>query len=923
MKYKKYIFGAMIMVMALIFCGSSEVKAVEKYTGQAIWPSEYISNVFIKKEKPDGYIKWQQGRFIRRSEDNKFVYCLQPYVDINNNHVYNVTKEDYASVIGLTEEQWQRVSLLAYYGYGYGNHDDHKWYSITQVLIWRTVEPDSQIYFTDTLNGTRNDNLFKDEIAELEALVANHKLKPSFTIDSTTLNMGSSYTLTDNNGVLSKYTVTSSNNLEVTPSGNTLTIKPNAIGNGSISFKKTSNLYDSDPVLYYADGTQNVFRVGNVDPITMKLDFNVIGGKVTLHKLDRDTGENVPSGEATLKGAVYGIFDEGGNKLAEIKTSLDGTVQSDYLPYIGKYKIRELASSVGYLVDNTEYEFEITADNLFPDVTVYEQVIKRQIKIRKYFANGDTGVLNPEQNIVFEFYDKNNKMVAHVVTDKDGFATLNLPYGTYTGKQITTTEGHEKVDNFTVTINEKSPEVINLSFSNAPIQAKLKVVKIDKDTKQVIPRKGITFKIFDVTNNKYVCQTISYPKAETICEFKTDDNGILYTPYELTAGTYRLEEVDQRIDGYLWNKESKEFTIGDDSYFYVDNELGVIFEVQFDNKEVKGKVEVHKVGEKVVLKDNTFYYEEIDLDGVTYELYAEEDIYSANGVLKYKAGTLIGTYTSKDGYFSVEDLYLGKYYLIEKITVDNHVLDTAKHSFELVYKDQYTPVVTLSFTFKNYLEKSNFEFSKKNLVTGEPLPNTKIQIFSYTDDEENGTLIYEGVTDENGNITIKDLFVGKFWLCEVEAPEGYILNPEKMYFEITENGKVVKAEMVNEKIKSTVKLHKVDENNNPLAGVTIGVYDLENNLLGTYITDENGDIELELEYGSYYFKELATIDNYVLSDEMIFFDVTENGAVIETSLINVKVPNTNQNENYVFYIVTGLLSLAGIGMIIYDKKRKK
>ncbi len=793
MKIKKYCLGAIVMILTLIFCGATEVRA-EKYDG-AIWPSEYTGDIYVRKEKPDGYKKWQQGRFIRRSVDNKFVYCLQPYVDINNNYTYNVTDEDYAAVLNISEESWQRIALLAYYGYGYGNHTDHKWYTITQVMIWRVVEPNSQIYFTDTLNGTRNDNLYKSEQEELDRLVSEHKKKPSFNIDSNTINIGTTYNLTDNNGVLSKYTVTSSNNLEVNPSGNTLSFKANAIGDGKISFRKTSNLYDSDPMLYYADGTQNVFRVGNVDPITMTLNFNVIGGKVTLHKLDRDTGEPTPSGEASLENARYGIFDMAGTKLAEIKTSLDGTVQSDYLPYIGKYKIRELASSVGYLVDNTEYEFEITADKLFPDVTVYEQVIKRPIKIRKFFANGDTGKLVPEKDVVFEFYDRNNKMVARVKTDSDGYADLNLPYGTYTGKQITTTQGHEKVDDFTITINEDSPEVIKISFSNAPIQAKLKVIKIDEETKKVIPRSGITFKIFDVDNNKYVCQTISYPKAETLCEFKTDENGILYTPYELNAGTYKLEEVDQVIDGYVWNKQSKEFTIDENSEFIKDDMLGVIFEVQFENKPVKGKIVINKLGEKFVLEDG-YQWKDISLEGVEFEIRAAEDIVSG-GKEYYKKGDLVDTITTnEEGFAKLDNLPLGKYILTEKSTDENHILLDEPIEFELVYQDQYTEKVVKEFEIKNYYKKGTLEFTKTDLVDGTPIPNVEIKIFT-----ENDELVYVGETDENGKIVITDLPVGvKMYIIETRAADNYQLTDEKVFFEILENGEVVKASLTNEKI---------------------------------------------------------------------------------------------------------------------------
>ena len=113
------------------FLGIKEVHA-EKYTGQAIWPSEHISNIFIRKYRNDGYIKYQQARFMRRSEDNAFMYCLQPFVDIDNNlPYYNIARSDFASVLNITEEQWDRIALLAYYGYQYNengfNHSNNKW----------------------------------------------------------------------------------------------------------------------------------------------------------------------------------------------------------------------------------------------------------------------------------------------------------------------------------------------------------------------------------------------------------------------------------------------------------------------------------------------------------------------------------------------------------------------------------------------------------------------------------------------------------------------------------------------------------------------------------------------------------------------------------------------------------------------------
>ena len=927
MKIPKYLIGVIAITMALFFTGSINVKA-EKYTGQAMWPSEFISDIYIKKEKPDGYIKWQQARFIRRSEDNKFVYCLQPYVEIDNTYVYNVARSDYAAILNLTEEQWQKIALYAYYGYSYNqegyNHSDHKWYAITQVLIWRTVEPTSQIYFTNTLNGTRNDSLFANEIAELESLVQNHKKKPSINLTTDTFNMGQSYTFTDENGVLSSYTVNSSDNVKVTTNGNEITITPTGLGNGAVTFTKTHNLYDTDPVLYYATGTQNIMRVGNLDPSRTLLNFKIIGGKLTLQKLDRDTGEPVGLGEGVLSNATYGIYDMADNLITKIVTGEDGRVTSDYLPYVGQFKLKEISSSKGYELDLKEYLFEITDEELNPTITVYEQVIKRPIQIHKYYANGETGNLLPEKDIKFEFYNKDNKLVATVVTDENGYATLNLPYGTYTGKQVTTTHGYEKIEDFVVTINEDSEEVINLSFSNAPITAKLKLVKIDADSKQRINYSNVTFKIKDLSTDSYVCQKISYPNQKELCEFKTDENGEFITPYPLMPKKYLLEEI-LSPQGYLLNEDGIIFSIDENSNITVDNEYGNYITVEFANKKIMGEIKIEKTGDLFNVSNGNFSYETTKLGGIEFSVYANEDIITLDGITHYKKGDLVSKVVTNDNGSAVfEKLYLGKYLVKETKTLNEYVLDEKEYEIELTEIDNKTAIVSEVLKVNNKLKKGDLVFTKTDLVNGEPIPDTLIEI--YTEDNE---LVFSGMTDENGQIVIEDLKVGKYFIIEVESNSNYVLTDEIVYFEIKENGEIVKATMENKPITGTLEFSKVDfSTGEPLPNTLIEIYTEDNELVFSGRTDENGMIIIsELRKNKYFILEKEAPQGYILNEEKMFFEIKEDGEIVKATMVNekviIEVPNTDTSANYFIEIIGTSLIIVGIGAIIYVSKKKK
>lgn len=783
----KYKFALMFVVSAFfMLLGCVNVSAATLVEGP-------IDDVYYTRR--GGGKPYMSAQYHTYTMDGKTVYCIEPGIDI--------TVHDYNGQIGWTNSPYsdeinQKIQLYGYYGYDYPGHNTLRYRMAAQALIWEETGGQIIEFWTERY-GYGNFINIDYEKNEIKKLVSTHYNQPKFTETTKTGIINETITFTDTTGYLSDYAVHQSNGANVSINGNNLLVTPTKIGETTVILKK--RMYTNNPTTIFV-GTdlksQKMGYFGIDDPLYVAVKVNALGGKVSLEKIDSKTLSYKPLGDASLKGAIYGIYDEYNSRIGEITTTGNGIVTSDYLPKLGKFYLLEEKSSLGYKLDSTKYYFEITENNLKPKIVVHEQVIEKEFELYKTFSDGGKSmILKAEPNITFEFYlESSMKLYESATTDATGRLLVKLPYGTYIVKQKNTTYNHEKLDDFKIVINEASAEKITKVATNAEITAKLKLVKVDSKSNKVLVRDGIKFKIKNLDTGEYVCQNITYPNQEKICIFETK-NGVFITPYVLTTGNYQIEELEeQTIDGYVWNKEPLKFSIGEDSKYIYDKDFGVMLEIKFSNKQVKGEIEINKKGEELIIENGTFRYEEIKLDGVHYDLIANGDIYSQDRTLIYKDKEIVKSFITKDGYYKLTDLYLGKYCLVETKTVGNHVLNKKPYCFEIKYKDQYTDIVSLVINLKNYLGKGDFELTKVDLSTGNPIEGTLIEIFT-----ENDELIYSGRTDKYGKIYVKGLESGrKYKFKESEAPEGYILNDKIHEFEIKENGEIVKDTLSNEKI---------------------------------------------------------------------------------------------------------------------------
>ena len=480
---KKYLFIITTLIIFLINIDFTHALSQAKFRLGERVPDMHIESV-IPDDVHNGV------PFILRRHDNEFVYCINPFDHLNTTEYYKGYSYN-DSMFNITDEQLNQMNIIAYYGYGYENHTDLKWYGITQFLIWKTLNLDD-IYFTNT--GKMRIIAYEDEVKELETLVKNYKKLPSFSGNNYDYTINSNYEEIDLNEILNNYEIKDSN-IEASIIDNKLKIKTEKEGNYEITFVKKSPI-TRDYELYGLKGSQSLLFPGKIDDIEFKVNITVDSGTVTLHKFD---SEGIKREDATLKGAIYGIYRD--NELINtIETDEDGIAYIDELPY-GKYYIKEITPSLGYELDEKIYEFEITKDTKDYVINSYENVIKGKVTLKKLDSERIKRENATLKGAIYGIY-RDNELINTIETNEEGIAYLDeLPYGKYYIKEITPSLGYELDENiYRFEVTEKTKNIIIYSNENV-IKGKFTLKKYYGENGEYNLEDGAIFEIYDINNN--------------------------------------------------------------------------------------------------------------------------------------------------------------------------------------------------------------------------------------------------------------------------------------------------------------------------------------------------------------------------------------------------------------------------------------
>ena len=651
---------------------------------------------------------------------------------------------------------------------------------------------------------------------------------------------------------------------------------------------------------------------------------------VTVTKTDAETG--TPQGDASLAGAVYGIY-KGEELIDTYTTDGNGQFTTDYYVCGNDWSIREISPSEGYLLDETIHHvgaepelYTVELNSTANDVN--EQVIKGNIAIIKHTDDGETQIETPEEGAVFEVYLKSANSYADakdserdlLTCDENGFAqTKDLPYGIYTVKQTSGWEGRELMKPFDVFINSDG-QTYRYLINNANFESYIKIVKKDAETGNTIPYAGAGFQIYD-PNGELVTMTFTYPEVTTIDTFYTTADGELITPQTLEYGTgYSLVEV-QAPYGYVLNSEPVYFdVVQEDS----SEESGItVIEVVRENVAQKGTITVSKSGEvfSSVTEAGGMYQPVFavgSLEGAVYEITAAEDIYTLDGTLRASKGEVVDTITTgADGTATSKELYLGSYEVKEITAPYGMVLNEEIHSVELIYAGQEVAVTETSTSFYNERQKVEIDLTKSLEVDEDYGVGNNGEIFDvsfglYADEEltaADGTTIpadglIEVITlDENGHgKAVSDLPMGSYYVQEINTNAAYLKNETKypVVFEYAGQETAVVSITANEGeaiendlIYGAVSGKKSDEDGNALGGALIGIFKTgteeftTETAIATTTSEDDGSFSFaKVPYGNWIIREIESPTGYVLSDEEIPVTISKVDEVVEIELVN-------------------------------------
>ena len=620
-----------------------------------------------------------------------------------------------------------------------------------------------------------------------------------------------------------------------------------------------------------------------------------VKGSVTISKEDSKTGKE-PQGEATLEGAVYGLYartpilDPADGtviyntdvKVGELITNNEANATLDNL-YLGEYYIKEIKPSKGYNLDTTKYDFDLTYEGqnvkvVTKKLTVKERIISQPFQIIKISSDeaGEAELLQgaeftiKAQKDIDEYgsweaapiaKNADGKTTKILVTDEKGYAVSDrLPYGTYIVRETKTIDDKYKVDDFKVVISEDNsePQVWRV-FTDTSFTSILAIVKKDEETGKTVKISGATFKIRNLDTGKYFGYWEWNPLPHYVDTWTTDDTGTVMTGDKLEVGNYQLEEL-QSPDGYLLSSTPIKFRISSNTAYEVlpDGKTPVITVTQKDVA-VKGKINVEKRGEVLTdFKDGKFVYEEKGLPNAKYEIFARENIMdpSNDGTIIYEKGTVVDTITTNsEGKATSKELPLGEYSVREIKAPEGMVINNEVKNVSLVYKDQNTAIVYENSSFINERQKVDVNVTKKDADEDIGLLGAEFGIYAQADIPNykgdivvrKGDLIETAISNTEGKLHFtSDFPLSKFEIREIKAPIGYSSNNKVINVDATYKGQDIPTihleyEFKNQIIKVEVSKQDIT-NSEEIEGAHLTIFEKDNEgaIFDTWVSGQDG-----------------------------------------------------------------------------------